>query len=270
MNLYTKRQIERFRFMFFGAKKHKALEATSKELKNQVLVGTHHKTGTVWMKNIFTQSCSQLNLKFFTGKFDEAPSDFDVFLQDHSQFDFAQLNVNYKGLHLIRDPRDLIISGCFYHQKAHEKWLHNPQKEFGGLTYQEKINSYDSLDEKIGFEMENSSLYNIKAITNWNYTNPLFFEAKYEDLIRDVDLLLFHQIFTFLGFSGQVMPELLRIAYDNSIFSGNLRKSLHVRSAQEKQWENYFKPKHKAKFLELYGDALIKLGYEDSNDWANS
>lgn len=270
MNLYTKRQIERIVSIFLLSKKHKATEPTSQKLKNKVLVGTHHKTGTVWMKKIFTQSCNQLKLKFFLGKLDEVPPDFNVFLQDHSQFDLDKLDTEYKGLHIIRDPRDIIISGCFYHQKSHEKWLHAAQDQFGGLTYQQKINSYDSLDDRILFEMENSSLWNINQITNWNYTNPAFFEAKYEDLIADVDLLLFHEIFTFLGFSGSVIPEILKIAYDNSIFSGNLRKSVHVRSARSKQWEKYFKPEHRARFVELYEDTLIKLGYEDNNDWANS
>ena len=268
MNLHTRRQLERLISIFSLSEKHKALKASTKQLENKVLVGTHHKTGTVWMKNIFNQSCSKLKLKFFNGQSDEVPLDFNVFFQEHSKFNFEKIDAEYKGLHIIRDPRDIIISGCFYHQKSHEKWLHVPQDELGGLTYQEKINSYDSLDEKILFEMENSSAYTIKLIDNWNYSNPAFIEIKYEDLIVDVDLFLFHKIFTFLGFSGEVIPELLRIAYDNSIFSGNLRKSVHVRSAQQKQWEKYFTPQHKAKFLELYGGVLIKLGYEENNDWA--
>ncbi len=267
--LRTKRQIERFISILLLSQKHEALKASTKKLKNKVLVGTYHKTGTVWMKKIFTKSCSNLKLKFFSGKSEETPLDFNVFLQNHSKFNFEQLNSEYKGLHLIRDPRDIIISGCFYHQKAHEKCLHIPKHELGGLTYQEKINSYNSLDDKILFEMENSSAYNIKLIDNWDYNNPAFIEVKYEDLILDVDLFLFHKIFTFWGFSGEVIPELLRIAYDNSIFSGNLRKSVHIRSAQQHQCKKYFKPQHKAKFLELYGDILIKLGYEKNNDWAD-
>ena len=269
MTLSINGQIEKFTSILFS-KKHEASEAASRKIENKILVGTHHKTGTVWMKNIFSQSCNKLKLKFYNGKLEQSPSDFDVLLQEHSQFDLDKLNAEYKGLHVIRDPRDIIISGCFYHQKAHEKWLHVPQDKFGGLTYQEKIKSYETLDDQILFEMENSSLWNIQAITNWNYNNPAFFEAKYENLIADVDLLLFHQIFTFLGFPGQSIPEILKIAYKNSIFSGNLRKTLHVRAAKEKQWEKYFKPKHKAKFLNLYGDVLIKLGYENNHDWANS
>ena len=268
MNLQIKRQIERFASISPLSRNHQALKAATKELENKILIGTHHKTGTVWMKNIFSQIGRKFKLKFVNDKFENIPQEFNIFLQDHSQFDFDRLKIEYKGLHIIRDPRDIIISGCFYHQKSHEPWLHLKREELGGLTYQEKINSYESLDDKILFELDNSE-YNLVPIINWDYYNPAFFEVKYEDLIVDTDLLLFHEIFAFLGFSGKVMPEILKIAYDNSIFSGNLKESIHVRSAQKKQWEKYFKPQHKTRFLEMYGDALIKLGYENNNDWAN-
>ena len=240
------------------------------ELKNKVLVGTHHKTGTVWMMKIFIQICLKFGWNFFSEKQEKLPRDFDIFFQDHSLFDLNDLQMEYRGLHLIRDPRDRIVSGCFYHQKSQEKWLHIKKDEFGGLTYQEKINSYDSLDDQIMFEMNNAGLWDIQQMLNWNYTNPAFYEVKYEDLILDENLFLFHNIFTFLGFPGKGIPEILRIAYDNSLFSGNLEKSIHIRSGEPRQWEKYFKHSHKIRFLELFDDALIKLEYERNDDWANS
>jgi hypothetical protein len=45
---------------------------------------------------------------------------------------------------VIRDPRDVIVSGANYHCKADEPWLHIPEKRFGGLTYHQKINSLTS------------------------------------------------------------------------------------------------------------------------------
>ncbi len=175
--------------------------------------------------------------------------------------DLAQMNEDYfKSLEKER----LVEVAKNLHQLATDLWEKQQQSSENSSQPPSKDNPYGFL-----FEMENSSAYNIKLIDNWDYNNPAFIEVKYEDLILDVDLFLFHKIFTFLGFSGEVIPELLRIAYDNSIFSGNLRKSVHIRSAQQNQWKKYFKPQHKAKFLELYGDILIKLGYEKNNDWAD-
>src|SRR5262245_45760294 len=163
----------------------------------------------------------------------------------------SQIPLPYRGLHLIRDPRDIIVSGCFYHQKATETWLHDKQDQFGGLTYQEKINSYSSLDDKILFEMDYCGRHIIEQILAWNFDDPSFLEVKYENLIADEQLFLFHTIFNFLGFPGKAIPRTLRIAYDNSLFSGIIKNHPHVRSGKAKQWEEYFTPHHKRRFLEL-------------------
>ena len=112
------------------------------KLNHKILVGTYHKIGTLWMSNIFKKISQNLGLVFYSGKQANLPESFDIFFESHSYFDFNQLQMEYKGLHLIRDPRDRIISGCFYHQKSKEKQLHIKRDKFGGLTYQEKINSY--------------------------------------------------------------------------------------------------------------------------------
>ncbi|MDT9339973.1 sulfotransferase domain-containing protein [Trichodesmium erythraeum 21-75] len=231
-------------------------------LNNKVLIGTHHKTGSVWMRKIFFRIAKQLDLIFYAGSQDSlSKNNFDIFFQDHSRFKLDLLPA-YRGLHLIRDPRDIIISGCFYHQKAEEKWLHSKKKKFGGLTYQEKINSYSSIDEQIFFEMENTAAITINDIREWDYNNSNFLEIKYENLIEDNNLALFYQIFAFLGFPEKLIPSLLEIAHKNSIFSGQVKKSIHVRSGKKNQWEEFFKEQHKKRFLELFGDILIKLGYE--------
>ncbi|MEM1370168.1 MAG: sulfotransferase domain-containing protein, partial [Cyanobacteria bacterium P01_H01_bin.15] len=228
------------------------------KLPNKVLVGTHHKAGTVWLHHIFKKICRLYNLNY-SSSHRELP-EFDIFLHYHSQFNFDSIHSPYRGVHIIRDPRDLIISGSFYHQKSSEKWLHIPKERFQGLTYQQKINSYDSFDDKILFEMEHSGHNTISQILEWDYHNPLFYEIKYENLMQDTDLTLFHQIFSFIGFPGSIIPNVLMIAYRNSLFSGNVR-SKHVRSGKSKQWSNHFKPIHKRRFVELFDDALIKLGY---------
>lgn len=239
------------------------------QLNNKILVGTHHKTGTVWMASIFRKLCRDLGLRFYSGEQDKLPGDFDVFLQNHSRFDLSVLQEGYKGVHVIRDPRDLIISGCFYHQKSAEPWLHVKKENLGGVTYQEKINSYNSLDHQIMFEMENLGLRSIEEMMSWNYANSAFIDVKYEDLVSDENLLLFHKVFTFLGLPGRCIPRALKIAHANSLFSGNLKNSVHIRSGQGRQWERYFRPAHKLRFRELFGDILIKLGYESNNEWAD-
>jgi hypothetical protein len=235
-----------------------------------VLVGTHHKTGTAWLMNIFESVANQLGLKYFYGLQDDLPPQTEIFFQHHSLFDFPSLPHPYRGIHMIRDPRDVIVSGCMYHQKSEEPWLHLYQMEYDGWTYQKKLNSLDSLEEKIFFEMEHAGGRTIKDMLAWNYHQPEFLEIKYEDLIEDSDLLLFQDIFRFLGFPEQSIPAVLEIAYQNSLFSGKLKKSLHLRSGKKDQWKEYFSPDHRERFAVLFGDALIRLGYEKDHAWVKS
>jgi hypothetical protein len=240
------------------------------KLPHIILVGTHYKTGTVWMLNIFREIAVELNMRFLSGSGETLPPDTDIILGNHSRFALKSLQVDYRGLHIICDPRDRIVSGCFYHQKANEPWLHERKAALDGLTYQEKINSYASFDDKLLFEMEHSGKFGVQEMLNWDYENPNFFEVKYENLINDKNLLLFHQIFTFLGFSGQTIHRILEIAHKNSLFSDNIPKSVHVHSGESGQWKQYFKPVHRRRFVELFGDALITLGYEKNTAWADN
>jgi len=235
----------------------------------QILIGTHHKTGTVWLFTIFQKIADLYGLKTHHSLSQKDPTSFDILLNDQSMFDFESIKRPYKGIHIIRDPRDIIISSTFYHQKSNESWLHIPNIEFKGMTYQEKINSLSSLDEQILFEMEHSSNKTIFNILKWDYNNENFFEIKYEQLIKNTSMSLFREIFHFLHFPQTIIPTSVDIAYDNSLFSGRISNTTHVRSGKVKQYKKYFKKIHKDKFQKLFGNALIKLGYEENHNWIN-
>ncbi|NES68489.1 MAG: sulfotransferase domain-containing protein [Okeania sp. SIO2D1] len=110
--------------------------------------------------------------------------------------------------------------------------------------------------------MENAARNIIEDIKSWNYDNPDFIEIKYEDLIQDTNLILFREIFQFLGFKERVIPSLLKIAYRKSLFSGQVSNNQHIRSGKKQQWQEYFKPIHEAKFVNLFDDVLSKLNYQ--------
>jgi len=238
------------------------------DLPSKVLVGTHHKTGTVWLRSIFRKICEQHSLKLFAGEQDQATGvDYDIFFQQHSRFDLQAFDEPVRGLHLIRDPRDVVISGCFYHQSSVEAWLRVPRGDLGGDTYQRAILSRDSLEDKVLFEMEHTGRETIEEMIGWNYSLPSFYELKYEDIISDADLMQFHRVFSFLGFPGRLIPGLLSIAQGASLSSQPRDTSNHIRSGLPAQWRRYFTPRLKSRFIELFGDALIQLGYERDHDW---
>jgi hypothetical protein len=232
----------------------------------KILIATHHKTGCVWMTRIFRSIAQKYGLKMF----EHAPNPeqpWDIFVEGNSQFDFDALPADLLGLHIIRDPRDVIVSGAFYREKSDESWLHEPNKQYGNMTYQQKIKSLPTVEEKMTFEMEHVGQYTIENMCRWNYQDPRFFETKYEELIADESLFIFHQVFAFLEFPSAMLPALLQIAFDNSLYSGKVQKGGHVRSGKSNQWKQYFTPRLAERFVQLFGDVLIDLGYELDNNW---
>lgn len=236
---------------------------------DRVLIGTHHKCGTLWLKKIFSAVCTHLSLVMHHGERGFLSRGFDVLFDDHSTFKFPAFLGRYRGLHLIRDPRDVIISGAFYHERCtSEPWLLERTTRLRGRSYQQALTDLPSLEEKLRFEMRHCSGQTIRDMLAWNYANQRFYEAKYEDLIEDVELRRFREIFAFLRFPESEMEELLRIAYDNSLFSGKLSASTeHIRSGRPRQWHSYFTKSLHHEFLDLFGDALVRLGYEQDDQW---
>ena len=236
-------------------------------LPHRILIGTHHKPGTVWLQSIFKAICAQYSLRFFSGTQDRLPADWQVFFDHGSDFDLARVPVPFRGLHMIRDPRDVIVSGCFYHQTSRERWLHEPRATLGGRTYQEVINGYSRLEDRMLFEMDQAGAVTIDRMSRWDYSHPCFFELRYEDLIADVDLMLFHRAFVFLGFPPAMLPTLLEIAYGESLFSERRHRSDHIRSGDAHQWPPYFTRRLRERFQQRFGDVLVRLGYEPDDTW---
>jgi hypothetical protein len=232
-----------------------------------IVVGTHHKTGTVWMQQLFLEICSEQGLEFFQGDQDALPARAHVFLQEHSRVDFSALPRPYRGIHLIRDPRDVLISGAHYHRRSSEAWLHVRRLRFYGLTYQEAIRTCRSLADAVAFEMRHSGGHTIREMLSWSYSNPLMYEVKYEDLVDDAGMARLVEIFSFLGYPQDVLAELMTIARRVSIFHDGVDCLGHARDGRARQWTQVFDRRLKDLFLERFDDALIRLGYEQNHDW---
>lgn len=230
-----------------------------------LVVCTHHKTGTKWMKTVFSQISEQLELPLFIGEQQGLPDSATFFLQDHSRVDPVELPY-FKGIHLIRDPRDQVVSACRYHLVSNERWLHEPKSSLDGKTYQQALRETPE-DERLEFEMIRSSKEDIAAMAQWNYAQSEFMELKYEDLIKDKDLVLFEQVFRHFQFPQSQMDQCLEIAYRNSLFSGLVDDSGHVLDGRTRQWPEHFSQRDKTLFKQRYGEVLIQLGYEKDMDW---
>ena len=121
------------------------------------------------------------------------PSKTDLLHVIHGTVSDSFFQSRNKGVRIIRDPRDVIVSGYLYHQRCSEKWcvnsdFSNPSRPFpqvpwplvdadlaakeefvsrlDGLSYQEKISSLSKAEGLI-FEMDGFAKITIDEMIRW-------------------------------------------------------------------------------------------------------
>ena len=229
----------------------------------------YHRVGTLWFQMILKHIAKQFGWKFQNCEQSQLNSDTDIFINDHSEVDFSQLPP-YVGSHIIRDPRDMIVSGYFYHLWCDEQWCQSKKEKYGNRSYQEVLNSV-SKEEGIVLEMKlaHSQIMNM---SNWNYDNPNLIEVKLEDLSSN-SLGLFTKIFQKYGFSddriGKGLSIVDRFAFEKLTGrqKGQEDRKSHFRKGVAGDWKNNFTAEHKKIFKEMFPETLVKLGYERDDNW---
>jgi hypothetical protein len=242
------------------------------------IIATHHKAGTLWMNTTFSAIARALQLPHRKLQKEQAisPNDMNpplILFELHSNFGaFPWLKDNPENrlLHLIRDPRDVIISAMHYHRVSRERQLHKPRRKFGGATYQVALNALDNDHDRYLFEMKNTSANVIEAMRRWDYSQPNCFECRYEELIRDEEMVLVTKILCHLGFAEDELEIGRKQFWRKSLFGKRAKKigrSQHVRAGEARQWTRVFDQELAGQFLQNFGNVLILLGYERDDSW---
>ena len=176
-------------------------------MKNNVVIATHHKTGTVWMATVFKAIAEDLGATYvdYWAERDNLAEalkpPFVLFNYDSDFRGHADLldRDDVRILHLIRDPRDVLISAMHYHCKAGETWLHEPVPGYDNITYQRRLNAFATRHEQYVFEMENSTFSTLRDMQKWRYGRPNCFEARYEKLRQDTEMSYWSGAMSFPG-----------------------------------------------------------------------
>lgn len=230
--------------------------------EHKILVGTFHKTGTVLMRNILKAISEEFGLRFWEqGR--EPGDGWDIRFHGASAFR-QELLLPHRGVVVVRDPRDVVISAAHFHGRGREAWLHKPDPRFGGMTYQEKINSLADDDERYIFEMSHFSGPVIHDMLERGRPRPHFMIVRFEDLVTDIDLRHFRAIFDHLRLPSAILPRWLEVANRYSLFSGKVKPHLHVRSGKPGEWRDTLSDRVLAEFETRFGNAAELLGYDQS------
>lgn len=248
----------------------------------------HHKCASTWMSRIFysIQKRTGLTISYGTSTAMEL-----VIVPNANPESFAELHPaqNLKGIHLIRDPRDVIVSGYFSHRNTH------PLGDWENLKkHREALQAVD-LEEGLILEMDFSGYFLKNDMYRWEYgANPNILELKYEEvthpeydfkpIFEHLELYAPNQSINFKKYLNKFNNKNVWFTrYPNiglndidiqDIIDENSFKNLskgrkqgtentqsHYRKGVAGDWKNYFTEKHTAYFKDSFGDILEKLGY---------
>jgi len=285
----------------------------SKETKPTLAFFGHHKGATTWIRSVLGKVCSELHLKYAIAgdptKFDYNLNRFieqkkiDFLFYVNADYRYVSSLSNFKGFHVVRDPRDIIVSGYFSHRYSHStaNWekliLHREQLE--------KV----SKEEGLLLEMEFSRQF-LEEMYHWNYNLPNVLELKMEDIIQNpyesfIDIFQFLEIIDDSRSNTQkclkyflskavvrklnkytpfqltcdriLMSRLLEIVYINRFTNKSQGRRLgkeditsHYRKGVPGDWKNHFNAEHVQFFKANYNDLLLKLGYESCLNWEHT
>lgn len=248
-----------------------------------LFVGTHHKTGTMWMFSIFQAFAERAGLPFLnfsehcrglaiTGQrcdqllFGYGMGFDGIILADHAEgFQSAASLLppeRRRLFHVVRDPRDIAISAANYHVRSKEPWLHVPLTEFGGMTYQERIASYEQLDDRVLFEIEHSTASTIHEIRSL-IGIPSIEAFKYEDFMQTPET--FQRLFDYCGFHPDFL-QLFDLAVNDHSFFGNAEAdtSDHASDGRVEQWREKLGATTLGAVEQAFGDVISRLHYPES------
>ena len=265
------------------------------------------------LNTIIGAVCKRLGLQF-EAVFDEFQfgKDLPAYCDKHridflsygnADIQFSQALSEHKGFHIIRDPRDIVVSAYFSHRNSHSTsaWSElEPHRET--LL---KLDKDDGITEEIRFRERS-----FRHMRTWNYDQPHILEVRFEDLIDrhyETMLTMFDHLgllsqtdYRFINRPGGMYREL--VAFTKSSFNISLPRMSkqpvlpaaeflaivwrnrfeaktsgrnrgdedvqnHYRKGKSGDWTTHFTNQHKMLFKELYPGLVPNLGYEKSDNW---
>lgn len=270
---------------------------------------SHHKCATMYANSILGRVCAELGLEKRTGY---APEDFggdlaalaargeaDLVCYLDAEWEPVRDLGEIRGVHVVRDPRDILVSAYFSHLHSHQTttWdeLREHRRELRGM----------SKEEGLYREMEFTG-YVFEAMESWDYGRDGVLELRFEELagspyafwLRVADHLgllddgdfglrrnlgyvvrgLVNQAARRYGLSfragvGRIPAQrLLGIAHDNRFEKksggrdpGDADPESHYRKGQPGDWKNHLTDDHLEEFSAKFPRLLEKTGYADAS-----
>lgn len=228
-----------------------------------LFVATHHKVMTTYFTAVLRLLGYGLNLPYQKVHIEHPDPQARLVMSMHGKLNLPRL-APYRGVHVMRDPRDMIVSGYHYHKWTHEAWVHRPDEN--GLTYQGKLNAANTYDG-LFLEIDHFIFFYRDTLLNWDTEDSDILEVSFEDLMGENRDRVYRGIFSHLGFEGrnlELATDLMRLFEAKSRSgkkTGKIAQKSHLRSGKSGQWRKELEPEHIAYIERELGSVLRKFGY---------
>lgn len=273
---------------------------------------SHHKCASTWLEDIFRPICSELGLRFATVYSSvDFNNDLAGYLARTSTDFICYSNADYKhlagvrslaGFHVVRDPRDIIVSAYFSHLKTHPTDAWPELVEYRRLL--QSVSKHDGIMLEIDFRREQ-----FREMRTWvGCSDDRLLEVRMEDLTAQpyqvvIDLtrhlgLLDEEHLGAVGrgryllskVTGRIrrragipLPTLLKrlpaervlgIVWENDFAKkadgrkkGEENTGSHYRKGVHGDWKNHLEGDHVRKIKNELNDLIMHYGYEVDDNW---
>ena len=274
----------------------------------------HHKCATMSLNTLSGAVCKRIGRNFsVVYNEDQFSRNLDKYCQDNNVdfLAYGNADINFvrnlpyhRAFHIIRDPRDIVVSAYYSHGYSHSTTSDWPEL----VEHRKKLQSLspdEGITEEIRFRRRS-----FEHMYNWDYEQDGILEIRFEDFAANsYDTIL--RAFTHLGLvdgsdyrffkrfgalareiraaftaaTNIMVPrfipnptipsaELLALAWRNRFEAKSQGRKQgaedianHYRKGKSGDWKTHMNPDHKVLFKELYPDLVPKLGYAESDNW---
>lgn len=236
----------------------------------------HHKCGSTWVQHIVRELARACGLGTF---YSNGPHDFaaarvlDVLgdsgaallLHVNANFNFlsSQGEVGLSGVHVVRDPRDLLVSAYYSHRNSH------PAQDWPALQEFREVLLRVPRDVGLLLEMDFCSDV-FEDLRSWTAApkDGSILQLRFEELVAE-PLAGFGRIAESLGLAD-VPDGVLEAVIDQYSFRnlaggrdvGQEDANHHYRKGTPGDWRDHFDAGHKWAFARRFQDVLDLYGYQ--------
>jgi hypothetical protein len=258
----------------------------------QLICFSYHKSGTSLLWHVMTKISARLGLSLANhyGLVEHLDPDPDIVLLPHSILR-APLDRPYRAIRMVRDPRDVWVSGYLYHRRCVEEWCINTDldptppilwprvdhsvahwpddwkrhyiERLNGRSYQANLLER-TREDGLAFELECYTGWTLKTTRDWPLNRAHALDIKLEDVMADFDVTML-RIFNHFGFTAEQSQAALDVARSEDIRrmdDSAIAERPQITSRTISKWRDVLSTVQIAQFEERHADLIRDLGYQ--------